>query len=534
MLSVGSSLNICFLSASASPIFAVVDDLPDSLLTFSPIRVILLVIWVYLCLYSIQRIEYGSLVRQSLKPYINLPALFIGPIILLVLITADTVGKVQRGELSIEDIFSHLWNTRKKVIVSKKRTIHLLDSAGRSFDEVYGQQGDSKGVDREVLDMAEDMILDALEDGASDILVDPKDDGYYTIRFRVDGMLRLAAEMELSKAVAVINSIKAISGMDIAEKRRPQDGAFMAKIPEGKAYFRIASAGVLGGEKISIRILDQSAGLMKLEDVGLTQETFNQIAKAVQQPSGMILVCGPTGSGKTTSLYAMLGTIDFFTRNVITVEDPVEHYLPQASQIEVNVKADITFANALRSILRQDPDVICVGEIRDSETANMALQASQTGHLVLATLHSSSHMAAMGRLMGLGLNPLLMSSALSIIVSQRLVRKLCDKCKAPAAVSKRHAESFRKRGVDPSKVMKSCGCRHCDNTGYRGRLAIMDVMRVDSKLKARLVDGNVSIADIKQHGDKNAKSTLRDQGLRKVAAGLTTLDEVKRVTSNMG
>ena len=534
MLDVAELVSSNIMECQLQFILAAVDDLPESSLTFSPVRVIVLVLWVYMCLYSIQRIEYGTLVNKSFKPYINVPALFIGPIIFLTLVTADIVRRVQKGELSTEDIFGYFWSSRTKKEVTNRRTIQLLDSAGKSYQQVCGNQDGSRPDDSEHLILAQNIIVGGLDERASDILIDPRDDGYFTVRFRVDGVLRLSSEIEAPKAIAVVNCYKAIAGMDISEKRRPQDGAFMARIPEGKAYFRIASAGVLGGEKVSIRVLDQSTGLMKLNEIGLSKENYNLIVKAVQQPSGMILICGPTGSGKTTSLYAMLGTIDFFARNVITVEDPIEHYLPHASQIEVNPKADITFSNTLKSILRQDPDIICVGEIRDSETADMSMQASQTGHLVLATFHSSSNMGTLVRLMDLGVKPLLISSAISIIISQRLVRRLCDSCKEPAKVSDTHAERFRKKGIDPGGIMRAKGCAKCDNTGYVGRLAIMDVMRVDSKLKAQLVSGDFSVADIKQSGEKKSRSTLRDEGLRRVAEGLTTLEEVKRITTNIG
>ena len=248
----------------------------------------------------------------------------------------------------------------------------------------------------------------------------------------------------------------------------------------------------------------------------------------------MVLLCGPTGSGKTTSLYAMLGDIDFNTRNVITVEDPIEYMLDYASQIEVNVKANITFANALRSILRQDPDVICVGEIRDAETAGMALQSSQTGHLVLATLHSSSNMATLVRLIDLGIKPLLLSSALSVVISQRLVRRLCDDCKRPAKISAQQVTMLQGAGIDPKSVMEAVGCDMCYGTGYCGRTAIVDILKIDANIKAALAEKDLSMGQLKKEGDKAGRSRLRKEGLKKVGLGITTLDEVKRVTSDLG
>ena len=248
----------------------------------------------------------------------------------------------------------------------------------------------------------------------------------------------------------------------------------------------------------------------------------------------MVIVCGPTGSGKSTSLYAMLSTMDFFTRNVVTVEDPIEYKLADVSQIEVNVRADITFANALRSILRQDPDVICVGEIRDRETAEMALQASHTGHLVLATLHSSSNMAALVRLMDLGIKPLMLASALNVIISQRLVRRLCDNCKVRARLSDSYIADFRKKKINYKKIMAPNGCKMCDETGYRGRTAILDVMVLDDKTKSSLINSNLSFSDLMSQGSEHSRATFRKNGLKKILSGITTFDEVKKITKTLG
>lgn len=509
----------------------------DILLHFSPIRIVVLAGWVYCCMYSLQRIEYGPLVPKQCKPIANAFGLFAGPFILFVLFVRDVVKKLQAGEIEYSDIWKLMFSlklTGPERNASNRRFIQLLDSAGKSFFAMDDTKDKNAFQERGTLDALEDIILDAIEDRATDILIDPKTDGFYTVRYRIDGFLRVDQEIEDDKCVPIVNCIKAISKMDISEKRRPQDGAFTANVTDGKVSFRVASSGVLGGEKISIRVLDQSVGILRLTDIGVSKRNYSLILNAIQQPSGMIIVCGPTGSGKTTSLYAMLSTIDFNSRNVITVEDPIEHVMPEASQIEVNVKANITFANALRSILRQDPDVITVGEIRDKETASMALQASQTGHLVLATLHSSSNLSSLVRLIDLGVQPLLLASALSVVISQRLVRKLCDNCKIPADLTASQIERFEKKGIDTSTIMQAGNCKRCGFTGYRGRLAIMDVMVLNDKIKSLLTERNVSIGEMKKFGDKKGQMTLRDEGLAKVYAGLTTLEEVRRVTSNIG
>jgi general secretion pathway protein E len=295
------------------------------------------------------------------------------------------------------------------------------------------------------------------------------------------------------------------------------------------AAFRVASAGVMGGEKLSIRVLNQNAGRFRLDNIGLSNRQQIAIRQAISKPSGMILMCGPTGSGKTTTLYAMLNEIDLYTRNVITVEDPIEYNLPNASQIEVNPKADITFAKSLRSILRQDPDVICVGEIRDEETAQIALQASHTGHLVLATIHSNSNASTLLRLIDLGVSPMLIASGLNMIISQRLLRQLCGNCKRPAALTPEQIYSFRKQKVNYSGIMEAKGCNKCDHTGYYGRTAICDILLLTNELKDIISNNSDFITQLRREGEKRGKSNMEKQSLKKVISGETSLDELKRV-----
>jgi len=336
-------------------------------------------------------------------------------------------------------------------------------------------------------------------------------------------------QIEADTCKAVISSIKAVSNMDISEKRRPQDGAFVAKTSKGTSSFRVASAGALSGEKLSIRVLKQDAGVFTLDNIGLNREQKGIIEEAVAKPSGMVLMCGPTGSGKTSTLYAMLNKIDLFTRNVITVEDPVEYVLPNASQLEVNPKAGITFASTLRSILRQDPDVICVGEIRDEETAGIALRAAQTGHLVLATVHCNSPAASVIRLMDLGVSPMLLSSGLSLIVSQRLLRRLCNNCKTPAKYSSSQTEKLSKKNIDYSGFYQSVGCEQCRYTGYKGRIGIFDVLPVDEHFRACITNEKLTSSKLRKEGEARGIYKLQQEGLKKVAAGITSLEELNRV-----
>jgi len=520
---------ICLLPAEVSPVSSVTS------LPFNPIKLVCLVVWVYLCLYFVQRVQFSPLVPKRYKSVSYIITLFTGPTLLLLLLIVDAV---RESSGSGDSIFQIIKQHAKNAVANMRSTrfgrykedstIRLLNSSGRSINEIYGH-GDSKRQDSRILDLTEQVIANALEQRASDILIDPTDESTYTIRLRIDGVLRIAKKLKAETCKAVVNSIKAVSSMDISEKRRPQDGAFIAKKGKTTASFRVASAGVLNGEKLSIRILNQEASTFTLADLRLTKKQYSIIQTAINKPSGMVLMCGPTGSGKTTTMYAMLNEIDRFTRNVITVEDPIEAVLPETSQIEINPKADITFSKTLRSILRQDPDVICVGEIRDEETAEIALRASQTGHLVLATLHCYSNAAALVRLLDLDVSPLLLSSGLSLLVSQRLLRRLCKHCKRPAKLSQSLTQEFQRKGIDYTNIFEAVGCSRCEGTGYFGRIAICDPMVVSEQLKADIADNKALIAELRTEGKKKDKFNLRKEGLRKVASGITSLEELKRV-----
>ena len=505
-------------------------------LSFNPIKLVVLCGWVYLCLYFVQQVQYSLLVPPKYKTIAKLSALFLGPILFFVLLIVDIHRQVSsESHKNISEIIKqrlrNAFASRSPLGFIRPReepAIKLLDSSGTELKQIYGH-GRSKGEDRHILDLTEHIIFDALQEQASDILIDPKDDSTYTVRFRVDGVLRAVEQLEADKCQAVINSIKAVSNMDISERRRPQDGAFVAQTADGTASFRVASAGVVNGEKLSVRVLSQKAGMFTLDNIGLSDKQRSIIKDAITRPSGMILMCGPTGSGKTTSLYAMLNEVDLYTRNVITVEDPIECVLPNASQIEVNPKADITFAKSLRSILRQDPDVISVGEIRDEETAEIALRASQTGHLVFATVHSYSNESAMVRLLDLGVTPVLLSSGLDLVISQRLLRRLCTDCKKPAQLTQSQIADFRRKKIDYKHLFRAGGCETCHKTGYRGRTAIFDMLVVDNELKASIVSSDSWITELRKAGDEQGKSNLRKQGLKMVLSGVTSLEELKRV-----
>jgi type II secretory ATPase GspE/PulE/Tfp pilus assembly ATPase PilB-like protein len=510
-----------------------VPSLAVATLSFSIIRLVLLVGWVYACLYCVQKIQINPTLHGGTKVAVSLLSFVLGPFVLVSLFIRDIRKRATEESRSFMDTmrehFYNLAESLRSLGRSEEHSIKLLDTSGRSIRELYSHAGREHSQDRHTLDLTQQIIVDAIDQDASDILIDPKDNAVHTVRFRVDGVLREVEQIDSPTCQSVINSIKAVSNMDIADKRRPQDGAFVAKTAESSISFRVASAGVLNGEKLSIRVLNQDAGRFQLDNIGLSEKQQQSLKNAIASPSGMILICGPTGSGKTTTMYAMLNQIDLFTRNVITVEDPIEYVLPQASQIEVNPKADITFAKSLRSMLRQDPDVICVGEIRDEETAQIALRAAQTGHLVFATVHSNSSASAMIRLIDLGVTSPMLSTGLQMIIAQRLLRKLCAACKTHAQLNPRQVNEFRRRQIDPTGMYQAVGCDQCHYTGYRGRIGIYDLVTMDDKIRQNILNNEVALAQLRKDGEKRGKSSLRKQAWKKIVDGTTSLHEMVRV-----
>ena len=501
---------------------------------FDPGRFLVLLSWFFAGLYLVQRYGNSKLVSPVTKYLSYLLLLTLGPLYFLLLLGIFVLQKSQDGKTTLWEatqigLSAQSVGSFSLVGPDARTPVVLRDGSGRTLDEIYSRVGG----DSAVLLLTAEIVGQAVRDLASDILINPTSASQSAVRFRIDGRLRSVYELTSDESKSVINSIKAISGMDIAERRRPQDGAFVASTPQGNISFRVATAGVLNGEKISIRVLDQSVANYSLRDIGLTKKNFDLLSNQIQSPSGMILVCGPTGSGKSTTLHSMLKQIDFDSRNVITIEDPIEYVLPQASQIEINTKAEITFAKALRSVLRQDPDVISIGEIRDAETAEIALQASQTGHLVFATIHASSNPTALLRLIDLGIRPFLIASALNIVVSQRLVRKLCKHCKTTAKLPPDQIRSLQKRNLDLSRIKSAQGCSRCKGTGYRGRTGVFDVMVLSGKISERLAAGKLNMQNFGKGADGKTQHLLYQNATRLVLAGLTTFEEAKRLSTRV-
>jgi len=426
------------------------------------------------------------------------------------------------------------------VLATEKSIAKILDSyygAIGSIEEIVSliEKGRFAKLNESLAEVAEEppviklvnlLIMEAIKGKVSDIHVEPEQD-MLRVRYRIDGVLHEAHTLPHKLQNAVISRIKILSEMDIAESRRPQDGKIHLKLENKELDIRVSTFPTVHGENVVMRLLDKSSVLLGLKDLGLTHENLARFEKLIHSPHGIILVTGPTGSGKTTTLYAALTSISSSEKNIITIEDPVEYQLPLIRQTQVNTKADITFANGLRSILRQDPDVIMVGEIRDKETAEVAIQASLTGHLVFSTLHTNDAPSALTRLIDMGIEPFLISSSVIGILAQRLVRTICDKCKKPITAS---GESLKEFGVEGKvDLFTASGCPHCKNTGFRGRASISELLVITEDIR-KMVSEKISADQIRKKAVQSGMKTLREDGFEKAKTGLTTLDEVLRVT----
>jgi len=383
--------------------------------------------------------------------------------------------------------------------------------------------------DAPIIRLINALITEAIKENASDIHVEPFE-SRLSIRFRVDGVLREVLEPPRQIASLLVSRIKVMAQLDIAEKRLPQDGRIALKVANRPVDIRVSTLPSGHGERVVLRLLDKQAGRLNLKQLGMGSELEKRLETMIQKPHGIILVTGPTGSGKTTTLYAMLSVLNDSKRNILTVEDPVEYDLDGIGQTPVNTKVDMTFAKGLRAILRQDPDVVMVGEIRDSETAQIAVQASLTGHLVLSTLHTNSAVGAITRLQDMGVEPFLLSSTLLGVISQRLVRKLCPECKTVTQLDVEQINGFEISGDDV--IYQANGCPACSQSGYRGRTGIYEMIDVDQTLSGMIHD-EISQAKLERYCRTRSRS-LREDGIRKLVQGETTLDEVLRVTRDGG
>ena len=406
--------------------------------------------------------------------------------------------------------------------------IELKRKDGQSLDALSTRRGGGSTETSEAVLAIKEVVESAILTRVTDIHLEPKQ-SELQVRFRIDGILHSVPSYPRDLAPQIVSALKVLSDMDIAERRKPQDGGFMGEMGSKTYDFRVATTPTVHGESMVIRILDRDQGLLRLERLGMDPKRMEQIRRIINSPHGMMLVSGPTGSGKSTTLYAALQEIDAYQKNVMTVENPIEYRLDNITQTQINPKAGVTFSGQLRSLLRQDPDVMMIGEIRDAETARTALQAAMTGHFVLSTVHANDALSTLYRLMDLGVEPYLIASSLTAVLAQRLVRVLCENCKQPYVPK---PEFVKKVGLDPRRVQeffRAEGCEVCQGTGYYGRVGLFELVEITDAIRD-LLRGRPNLQVLKASARKAGMMTLQEDGLRKVVQGVTAVKELIRVT----
>ncbi len=387
---------------------------------------------------------------------------------------------------------------------------------------------DEAETDAPIIKLVHSIVAQAVQQGASDIHVNPEE-GDTRVQFRVDGVLYPAATIKRRMAMGVVSRIKIMADMDISEKRVPQDGRFALTVDGRRVDIRVVTLPLVYGEGVVLRILDKGLVIQSLESLGMQPAELDKFSRAIKKPNGAVLVTGPTGSGKSTTLYAALSALNDGERSILTIEDPVEQRIAGIKQMQIAPKAGVTFDVGLRSMLRADPDVIMVGEIRDRETAHIAVEAALTGHLVLSTIHTRDAPSALGRLIDMGIEPFLVSSAVDCIVAQRLVRALCKHCKRPLKVSDAVLAEHGLTGVEPYEPV---GCSRCGGAGYRGRMGLYEVMSVSEPIRTLILE-RASVDDMVAVAVSEGMLRLREDGMHKVREGLTSIAEVERITASL-
>jgi len=421
--------------------------------------------------------------------------------------------KQNNWEFCVDDIFKDISQGEVEFIADTEQEIEDLEKiAGES----------------PIIKFVNYLISHAIREGASDIHIEPKEK-QTKIRYRIDGVLSDAMEPPAGMHAAVVSRLKIMSNLDISERRLPQDGRIAAIVGGRNIDLRISTLPTSHGEKVVVRVLDGKSIMLGLEQLGMAPGTLVGLREEIHRPHGIILVTGPTGSGKTTTLYSSLREMDAMTMNISTVEDPVEYQLESCSQVQVNEKIGMTFAAALRSLLRQDPDIIMVGEIRDAETARIAVQAALTGHLVLSTLHTNDAPSSITRLVDIGIEPYLIAASLNSVLAQRLVRRICEHCRQPFELTPRALHMTQKAGILPEEVFYGAGCEHCRRSGYSGRAGIYEMLTIDDRFRD-IITQDPSISNMRRAFRESGQKSLYDDGMLKVKSGLTTIEEVLRVT----
>jgi type IV pilus assembly protein PilB len=423
----------------------------------------------------------------------------------------------------------------RRVLDATYRALSGVDQQVAAFTAGQGRRPSATpvraelgGVDAPVVQVVDKLITQALRDRASDVHIEPQDD-QVRIRFRIDGALHEVVTLPGAMASPIASRLKIMGNMNIVERRRPQDGQIAMTIDDRAIDIRVATTGTVWGEKIVLRLLDKSRPLFKLHDLGMPPETERRFAGLVRSPFGMVICVGPTGSGKTTTLYASMSEINGVERNITTIEDPVEYVFPSINQIQINEQAGVTFAVGLRSILRQDPDVILVGEIRDTETARIAVQSALTGHFVLSSLHATDAVSALYRFLDMGVEAFLLASSVLAVVGQRLVRRTCRYCKVPATLSVEEASFYENAGgAGNVEFYVGEGCNFCAQTGYSDRVGVYELLEVTPEMRELIVAPNPSHDQMRRLAIAQGMRSLRWEGIRLVDEGVTTVAEIVR------
>lgn len=435
-------------------------------------------------------------------------------------------------ESEIKYILNKVYAQKEEAEYPVTEVSELVESVLKddTFVEELKEEKTVTEIDAPLIRLVNQIIVNALTKRASDIHIEPYEDNVY-VRYRIDGVLHDVLTLPAKIKGALVARVKIISNLDISERRLPQDGRIKMRVGKKEVDFRVSTLPSMFGEKIVMRILEKGSLQLDLEKLGFEKQSLQFFLDALSRPYGMILVTGPTGSGKTTTLYSALMKIRKPEINIVTVEDPVEYTLPRITQVQVQEEIGRTFAQVLRAFLRQDPDVILVGEIRDFETAEIAIKAALTGHLVLSTLHTNDAPSTITRLINMGIEPFLISSSVILIAAQRLARKLCEHCKVKRFIE---PETLKKLGLQGEyektlEIYEPKGCPECNNTGYRGRVALYEVLPIREEIKEMILTG-ASALEIRKEAIKQGMITLRQSGLLKVLAGITSIEEVLRVT----
>ncbi|OFW55653.1 MAG: type IV-A pilus assembly ATPase PilB [Candidatus Solincola sediminis] len=479
-------------------------------------------------------ISASSLVDAEVaRRYTLLPIGFEGDRLLIAMADPTNVFALDDVRIMTGMEIEPLVATKEDIVAAISRFCRAEADSELSVEDISEEIGDdgreADADDAPIVKYVNLLITEAVADRASDVHIEPMDKDV-RVRFRIDGVLHEIRRNPRQLHPGVVARIKVMADMNIAEKRVPQDGRASVEMRGKSVDIRVASLPTIHGEKMVLRILDKSASLMSLEELGFREQTMEAYSRSFRKPYGTIMVTGPTGSGKTTTLYATLNVLNSIKHNIITVEDPVEYRLPLINQVQVHYKAGLTFASALRSILRCDPDIVMIGEIRDPESAQIAIESALTGHLVLSTLHTNDAPSALTRLLEMGIEPFLIASAVDCVSSQRLTRKLCARCKEPYEPDPDFLEKvgFTWEDMEEKVLFRSKGCAACNKTGFKGRIGVYEVLEVSENIE-KLVARNAPHVEIAEMARSEGMRTMREEGFAKARQGVTSLEEVLRV-----